>query len=338
MNCWLEFAHAAATAAVFTAATVLSIPASAAQEAQPAAVTYEVVDLGAGTRAYAVNAGGVVAGSIRDAQGVERPAIFRRGSARIVLNDFEGFFKSINAAGEAVGNSRLFPFTNSFHWKDGVTTLYPSLNLWDINDASVIVGAEAARAVKIENGAVVSLGTLGGDSATATAIDAAGIIYATRNDPTSEAVRIGLDGTVQSLSPPLPTEGWRSVVAASNRAGNVAGYWSDTNAKYHGIAIVDGVYHQIDGLAALTTNATSVNDHGTVVGAYGEVIDGTLIFTAFLWKAGTVMNLSSLPEVVAAGWRKLSYANAINNRGVVVGEGERSDGKVHGFVLIPRRR
>jgi Protein of unknown function (DUF3466) len=296
-----------------------------------------VVDLGAGSRAYAVNERGLVAGSIVDARGVQRPAIFRRGRAWVVLNDVEGYFRRINDNGEAVGHSP-HPVNDGFHWKDGVTTMFQDVTILDINDASVMVGVFGVDAVKIDNGVVVPLGNWGAPLGTsATAIDAAGIIYGTRNfGLTGDSVRVALDGTVQSLSPPLPAEGKVSATTVSNKNGNVAGFWYDNNAFVSGFAVVAGQYHRIDGPSARSTIASGINDQGAVVGSYLVGTD-IGILRAFLWR-DTVTDLSSLPEVAAAGWLKLTEALAINNRGVIVGYGEQVNFQPRGFMLIPRRR
>ena len=55
---------------------------------------------------------------------------------------------------------------------------------------------------------------------------------------------------------------------------------------------------------------------------------------AFLWQHGSMLNHSTLPEVQAAGWDSLRSASAINERGQIVGIGER-DGIDHGFLLTP---
>jgi probable HAF family extracellular repeat protein len=84
--------------------------------------------------------------------------------------------------------------------------------------------------------------------------------------------------------------------------------------------------------------AEAVNDSGQVVGWSGCIPDANDLAKgreapyAFFWQNGELLDLNDLlqPE---SGWR-LTKANAINNRGQIVGHGE-IDGKTRAFLLTP---
>jgi hypothetical protein len=78
------------------------------------------------------------------------------------------------------------------------------------------------------------------------------------------------------------------------------------------------------------------NRHGDVVGT-SDTGTGRPQRAALL-RRGRVVDLGSLPQVRAAGWRHLLVAYAINDRGVIVGVGDRDTGAVRGFMLVPRSR
>ncbi len=72
--------------------------------------------------------------------------------------------------------------------------------------------------------------------------------------------------------------------------------------------------------------AKSINDRGAVVGSMDN--------GSFLYDDGVLTRLESIPEVVAAGWTRLT-PQGINDRGWIVGVGAKADGG-HAFILKPR--
>jgi probable HAF family extracellular repeat protein len=350
-----------ATVAAIVAVAAGSHPGPASAQAPR---TYEVVDLGSlgpgyDSTALKVDDRGRVAGELGNVIGPNscapplcplprgNPAIFSKGRTPLVLNDLEAQPTGINAAREVIGFAYTgSPSITSFHWKNGVNTLIPNVQLLAINDASVAVGIDysrgAAGAVKYENGAVAGVGNWGIETASsaATAISNNGTIFGYRTlyfDPyLKEGIRINLDGSVQRLSPPLPPVPTTFPFGA-NANGDVVGTLLPLQSPWLGWAIIGGRYHRIEVPGAMLTAATAINDFGRVVG-YSSTSSPTE-GRAFLWERGTMTDLSLLPEVVAAGWTVLTIANDINNRGVIVGNGVRGDsGDTHGYMLIPQRR
>jgi probable HAF family extracellular repeat protein len=346
-----------ATVAVMAASmAAVAVPNLASAQATPAiAVTYEVIDLGSlgpgyFSRATKINDRGSVVGvlgNVLDPSNCNppcsypwgNPAIFRKGRAPRALNDLNAIPTGINVNGDVIGAIGVSsPTGTSFHWKGGITTLIPNVQLQAINDASTAVGSSGSTAVKFENGSVVPLGTWGADVASASAITDVGTIFGFRSFnqiPLTEGVRALPDGTVQSLSPPLPSA--RSTYpTAANANGDVVGRISlDGSYPYFGFAIFGGQYQKIEWIGSGFTGPLAVNDLGNVVGFYETP---SFEDRAFLWSKGMIIDLASLPEVVAAGWTHLVVANDINNRGEIVGWGVRSDGESHAYMLRPRRR
>ncbi len=85
---------------------------------------------------------------------------------------------------------------------------------------------------------------------------------------------------------------------------------------------------------AFFAESYGANGHGDVVGTSDTGVGS--MQRAVLQRASRVIDLGALPNVGAAGWRRLLVAYAINDRGAVVGVGERDPGVVRGFMLIPR--
>jgi probable HAF family extracellular repeat protein len=100
------------------------------------------------------------------------------------------------------------------------------------------------------------------------------------------------------------------------------------------------IWHAGTGMVDLCTlggrdsTANSINNAGQVVG-WSEITWGdSKEHHAVLWDHGRIIDLSSLPEVKAAGWSELTEAKGINDHGQIVGFGVR-EGKPHVFLLAP---
>lgn len=74
-----------------------------------------------------------------------------------------------------------------------------------------------------------------------------------------------------------------------------------------------------------SSEAFGINNNGIIVGQS----DGK----AFLWQGGKMRDLNALIPA-EAGW-VLTEANAINNKGQIVGNGQ-LHGQPHAFLLTPR--
>jgi probable HAF family extracellular repeat protein len=84
------------------------------------------------------------------------------------------------------------------------------------------------------------------------------------------------------------------------------------------------------------SNAQDINDKGTIVGWSNNTINSNSFSRrAVVWKNGTISDLNNLipPN---SGW-ELYTAQAINNRGQIVGNG-RHNGAIHSFLLTPAKK
>lgn len=83
-------------------------------------------------------------------------------------------------------------------------------------------------------------------------------------------------------------------------------------------------------MAGAASAQWSINNLGHVVGyAYRGPFDAP----ALLWRDGTFVNLSELPEVLAAGWSSITVRD-VNDSDQVVGHGYHN-GKLRAFLLSP---
>jgi len=86
-------------------------------------------------------------------------------------------------------------------------------------------------------------------------------------------------------------------------------------------------------LGGRDSSANAINNVGQVVG-WSEITWGdTQQRRAFLWDHGKMIDLSSLPDVKAAGWSELTEAVGINDQGQIVGFGVH-EGKGRFFFLL----
>lgn len=131
---------------------------------------------------------------------------------------------------------------------------------------------------------------------------------------------------------PTPGQGERELSEATsiNNRGQISGWYSDTLTS-HASVWSDGEINLLSQLPNGTGGyANDINDLGYVVGIAWE----SRVRTAALWAPDrSVIKLSDL--VVDAETWILEEANAINNRGEIVGLGTNPQGVLRGFLLTP---
>jgi hypothetical protein len=113
--------------------------------------------------------------------------------------------------------------------------------------------------------------------------------------------------------------------AGINNAEQMAGYYRGTDQRYHGIVLAGSTYREISFPGALDTIAWDVNNRGDVVGGFDYTDQNTVI--AFLDRHGS---FTSFEDPVAPPAQ--SQADAINDRGQIVGVYVDQDSNVHGFL------
>ena len=110
-----------------------------------------------------------------------------------------------------------------------------------------------------------------------------------------------------------------------------AGDTQETSA-YHAFKQSDQGVTDLGTLGGNQSSALGSNTPGQAVG-FSTVADGTV--HAFLFSSDQMVDLNSLCDLAAGGFRLLTVAKAINDSMVIVGEGIANDGQKHAFMLTP---
>lgn len=242
-----------------------------------------------------------------------------------------------NPAGEVVGALSGNTYSMGFVYSNGVMTPL-SWYAFGINAAGDAVGGDYVRAFLYRDGVSTDLGTLGGSSATARAINNAGTIVGYVNNVAGTPMRgfVWKDGVLTLIE---PLAGDSTIALDVNDAGEVLGMTSiasDPNA-WHVFVWKNGVMTDT-GIAAvkgtIPAAGYAINNAGDVLTEGGVLIGGA--FTP-------VANM--LPPELAPGSHDGFYwfqptLTSMNDAGQVVGminaiDSVNRTGKTVGFVLSP---
>jgi len=259
------------------------------------------------------------------------------------------YARGINNLGTIVGDAEkppvgpFWPY-HAFSYADGeITDLGALESYWDIswgydiNDAGVAVGCSlycknqsVGYAVRYRNGLVENLGTLGGDTSGAWAINNHGTIVGISNN--AEWVLRAFIYSEESGSPSMVdlggNPGNRTSAYAINNHGVVAGSFQLVpNSPY----VEACIWPEVGSLVRLgyladgtASEARAINDQGVVVGS-SAVSGCSAPFHAFMWTPdGSMIDLGIMGE------GESTYAYDINSSGMIVGE--RRGGALGGFT------
>jgi probable HAF family extracellular repeat protein len=216
-----------------------------------------------------------------------------------------------------------------------VTDLGASFFPADINNAGQIVGAfvdlktQISRALLHHRGTVTDLGDLGASSASATAINEAGVIVGVASVPPSTPGAtefhgfVWRDGVLSDLGA-LATPGpGRSRAEAINAGGLIVGT-SVANDGFHAVLWDGDELLDLGGLPGLASStAVGISKRGVIAGNSNVAGGGVRAWT---WKEGEFTELPSL-----GGGD--SVINAVNRRGWIVGHSSTAPGgfPIHAF-------
>lgn len=254
------------------------------------------IDLGAlgGTlsRAWGINGDGVVVGSATTAGDYSRRAFVWRDGVMSDLGAGDGDAFGIDPTGRVVGRTQAF--TGAFH-----------AFLWD-------------------QGSVIDLGTLGGNTSVAYAISPSGVIVGSSVTAAgAEHAFRWREGVLADLG---TLGGTRSVAYAVNPSGDVVGSSTTASGAQHAVlwpkggGIVD-----LGTLGRVSSVAMGINPSGQIVGYFTGAPSGG----AFIWQKGVMSELPGvLREVPGFTGEGVPHAYAINAAGDVVGDG-RTDYRPH---------
>ena len=322
---------------------------------------YDIVALdtldGEWSRAFGINNQGWVAGQAYNAAGEERAVLWKEGEIVDLgtLGGDEATALGVNDLGQVVGRATTAPDvktgvvgSHAFLWEAGrmrdVGTLGGEESVaQDINSRGQVVGAATTRpgqslsffddgphAFLWEDGNMTDLGTLGGKRSWASAINDAGQVIGTAQTADGEDHAFLWENGVMTDLGALGGE--QAVALAINRHGQVAGgsttaHGQDFDASgTRAFRWQTGVMTTLGDASGVDSVAYGINDQGGVVGVDSE--DGAVI-----WRGEEAIALAALlPE--SDEWDNLDLARAINERGQIVGWGQR-DGATRAFVASP---
>ncbi len=310
---------------------------------------YTLVDLGDGV-ARDINASGHVVGNANTGawqyDGTNRATLkisahFLGGSTNQGLFFTAATANAINDHGRIVGSVVFIPLHPEsrrafFTDGNGVATLIDLGDATGLNEAGLVVGGDPAF---ILDGA--SLGAPAGILTRLNSVNENGLSVGSVA-PDGVAVAASFSGNsfsqlkLQALS--LPDTGnpadYQSIATAVNDAGQIVGnvtLKSNPPAPTPGWAFLfkGNKATRLDTLGGAFVSAQDINNNGVVVGS-STLADESL--HAFVYEGGTITDLNQL-VTGAFGW-VLSSANAINDNGLIVGEGKK-DGAQHSYLLKP---
>ena len=304
---------------------------------------------------YGLNNASEVVGNVEGLIGITQQAfVYNQGSSLLLPPLYQsGLYNAasaINLDGTIVGESEnTLAQPNAVSWQNGSITDLGSLYYYSnvgpspipaysgataINSKGDAVGVSLGaaggsistdtHAALFSGGAVVDLGTLGGNNSEALGINDAGIIVgdAQTSSVTGQSTQshaFYYDGTMHDLG--LLPGGTGSSATAINASGTIVGQSGLNGASTHAVVWAkagNGSYaiQDLGSLAPLAGNysrANAINSSGQIVGISGTPQNGQ---TAFIYKNGVMTDLNSL--LPAGSSITLYEATAINDYGQIL--------------------
>ncbi len=329
-----------------------------------AATLYSLTDLGAltrGTSSYAtgINNNGQVVGQAASSEGF-RAFLWSATGGMVNLGTLGtsnfSYATGINDHGQVVGYASVNNLSIAVQWdgKGGITALGSVANAvqsyaYGINNSGQIVGyanigTDAYAATQWQGGQPSTAFSNRSISSIATSVNAQGQVAGQM--ATAEGFRATLwnAGTITNLG--TLNGGNYSYATGLNDKGQVVGYSTiakpatSTASSLLATTINAFMWNSATGLNNLgslnpqdNSYATGLNENGQVVGYSYGLDQGSYRYRAFMWDNGAMTDLNSLIDP-ALGWA-LNVANAVNDKGQIVGLGINAAGQSHAFLLTP---
>lgn len=227
-------------------------------------------------------------------------------------------------------------------WQDGVLRRLTLLSggtiggINGLNNTGQIVGwtdsPNGGVSVLWQGATVTDTGMPGGSGMWANAINDTGLLAINRAARGSISYILGV-GTTNFLTLAGVTPDGTTSVVDLNNSGQACGNFNvhlGQTAAWHAYLWTGGNGIPLPEFPNGGSEAFGMNNLGHVVGyAYRGPYDAP----ALLWRDGTFVNLSELPEVLAAGWSSITVRD-VNDSDQVVGHGYHH-GKLRAFVISP---
>lgn len=312
-------------------------------------LSYSVTDLGtlggSSSIAMAINNSGQVVGNAATDRGEAHGFLWQPGNGMIDLGTLGGktsFATGINNSKQVAGYAETASGAmHAFLWRpdpvmiDLGTLGGDSSQAYGINDSGHVVGVGiipgGAHAFVWEaSEGMTDLGTLGGSQSRARAINNAGYIVGSSSGPGFEnhAFMVRPDGRIIDLG---TLGGDYSGGAGLNESIQVAGQASTATDAFVTFRWQNGVMSNLGTLPGQKASyALGINEAGDVVGDSGYPDSH-----AFLYTNRRMIALENLVPP-NSGWT-FKKAQAINDRGQIVGFGINPGGETHGFLLTPNK-
>ncbi|MGC2829833.1 MAG: hypothetical protein WB994_09355 [Candidatus Acidiferrum sp.] len=242
----------------------------------------------------------------------------------------------INNSGQVVGTSA----NHAFLWDHGVMTDLGTLGgnvsvAHAINDFGLVVGEASTPSGEIhaflwDHGVMKDLGTPG-ETSSAHGINNQGeIVGATSAKNFRGGAVLWKNGVRQSLGDLGPSGSGSTAIAINDKEQvvGVASGFSSNQGVVRAVSWMGGVILDIGTLGGLHSSASGLNNQGVVVG-WSDIADQSTV--AFLWQAGGMRDLGSLPgSAIQPGTG--SQAAAVNDSNQVVGSSLNSQGQMHAVI------
>lgn len=233
------------------------------------------------------------------------------------LGGESSFAVAMNDRGEVVGSSQTAAGTfHGFRWRRGIMTDLGPVTPLDINNRGQIVGYRdtdrGSRAFLWSRGRVRDLGTLGGATSFAIAVNDRGQVVGTSDDAAGQArTFLWTKGRMRQL--PL------AEVSGINNRGRVSGGIALDSGGFHAATWRRGRVADLGALAFDRSNTYGINASGWVIG---------WTFSPQQRERGTLWRHGAMTDVGTLGG-PATHLIAINDRGHILASSMLPDGTEH---------